>query len=157
MLNESARVVTVDEDGLWVETRRKSGCQGCGAQGSCGHSLLDRLHPGRASLLRIHLRGTDAPLAGDDVTLAVPDSLVLKLSLVFYLLPLASLLGGALLAARFGGDAAALLGALAGLGGGILAAGRIARRLEERPDYQPRILKEASAFPDSSPIPHTEF
>lgn len=157
MLNETARVVAVNDDGLWLETRRKSACQGCSAKGTCGHSLLDSMHPGRRSLIKL-AAGGPAFEAGAEVRVSVPDALVLKLSLLFYLMPLAALLSGGLLAARLGGgDGAAAFGALAGLAGGALAVRVLGRRLEARPDFRPRILEQAPAQADHPTSRQTEF
>ena len=40
MLTETGRVVAVDDDGLWVETVRRSTCNACGVRQGCGHGLL---------------------------------------------------------------------------------------------------------------------
>lgn len=40
MLQETGRVVAIDEDGLWLETLKKSVCGQCAAKSGCGQQLL---------------------------------------------------------------------------------------------------------------------
>lgn len=156
MLNQSARVVAATRDGLWVEARRADACRGCGGGTSCGQALRGARSTS-LSLLRLTPPAGSALTPGATVTLSVPESLVLKLSLLFYLLPLAALLGGALLAARVGGgEVATVLGAVAGLCGGALAARGLARRIEARSDILSRIHLDAAPSRGNSPIHETE-
>src|SRR5690554_7598540 len=134
MLKQSARVVAAERDGLWIEARGHQACQGCRAAASCGHALQTAARSGRVSLLKLAPYSAFAPRVGAQVTLSVPEALVLKLSLLFCLVPLAALLAGSLLAARLGGgEAATMLGGATGLAGGLLAARGAGRRLETRP------------------------
>ena len=43
MIEESGRVVALDDGAVWVETRRKSTCSGCSAKNGCGQGLMDTL------------------------------------------------------------------------------------------------------------------
>lgn len=120
MLTEAARVVAVDDGGLWVETVRRSTCNACSVRQGCGHGLLERLREGQRGLVWV-LPGK-ASLAncavGDEVSIGIPESLLLRASLLLYCLPLLTLLLGAGLAAALfseSADAAAMLGAVAGL------------------------------------------
>jgi len=124
MLTETGRVVAVQADSLWVETIRSSTCGGCAARSGCGHGLLSRLGEGRRGLVRV-LPGA-LPLAqchvDDRVRISIPEEVVLRGSLIVYVLPMICMLGGALLSAELlpgAPDVLAASGAFAGLAGGF--------------------------------------
>lgn len=111
-------------DRIEIELALAPGCRGC--EGLC---LWRRL----PSSQRIELAVDAAFAAGDAVVLALPPRYLLLGALFVYGLPLAALLGGALIGIAAGGsDGAALLGALGGLGTALLAARPLRRRLETR-------------------------
>ncbi len=122
MLTETGRVVAVEEDGLWVETIRRSTCGSCAASAGCGHGLLARIADGRTGLVRV-LQGPQSPSdcrVDDRVRIGIPERLLLRGSLVVYLLPLAALLAGAALGMTLAGsDAGAVAGAAGGFAGGL--------------------------------------
>ena len=96
MMIESGRVVAVESDGLWVETIRKSTCGACAVQKGCGHGIINRLSDGSRNYLRV-LPG-DHSLSecsvDDQVRFAVPEAVILRGSLVVYVLPLLCMLFG---------------------------------------------------------------
>lgn len=93
MIEETGRVVAVEENSVWVETIRKSACDSCASQKGCGHSVLAKLGDGKnhVRVLTDHLN--DCPLAiGDDVIIGVPEDVVVIGSMIAYLMPLLCLL-----------------------------------------------------------------
>jgi sigma-E factor negative regulatory protein RseC len=120
MLTETARIVAVEPGWVWVETVRQSTCGSCAAASGCGHGLLNKLGDGRRSLLKLP---TDAFPADefnvdDQVSIAIPERLLLDGSFVVYGVPLLGMLGGAAIAVAVqpaSSDALALLGAGIGL------------------------------------------
>ncbi|MCP4467270.1 MAG: SoxR reducing system RseC family protein, partial [Halieaceae bacterium] len=119
MLTENGRVVAVEADGLWVETVRKSTCGACSAQKGCGHGILNRMTDGKRGYIRV-LPGDQSIQdyrVDDEVRFSIPEEVILRGSLVAYLVPIVGLLLGAS-AASAGlpqmGDAGALLGAVGG-------------------------------------------
>jgi len=93
MLIETGRVVAVDEDALWVETIRQSTCGSCAANKGCGHSLLNRLAHGRSGYVRVLPAAGAVPCAvHDQVRIGIPEQVILRGSLVVYMLPLLSML-----------------------------------------------------------------
>lgn len=126
MLTETARVVAVEPGWVWVETVRQSTCGSCAAASGCGHGLLNKLGDGRRSFLKL---ATDAFPANefnvdDQVSIAIPERLLLDGTFVVYGIPLLGLLGGAAIAVGLqpgASDALAIFGAgvglLLGLGG----------------------------------------
>lgn len=143
MMKEQARVVAIEADCLWVETGVKSGCNSCAETKSCGTSLLAKLFEDKQRHLRIALDGRDPAQfsLNDVVEIGMTESAILKGSLVVYLLPLAGLLGGAMLASA----AAAAEGLVVAAGGTGFVLGLAAVRLHgwinrSNPDYQPVLV-----------------
>ena len=133
MIEESGRVVALEDGAVWVETRRSSTCSACSANAGCGQGLLDRLGVGQR---RARVRAlTDLRLAvGDGVTIGIREEQLLRSSLQVYLLPLLGLFAAALLAERWAlGEPVVILAALGGFspcGGwcvGIIAGGATIR------------------------------
>ncbi len=125
MLTETGTVMAVEADAVWVETIRKTTCGTCSVQKGCGHGLMNRLLPGRQPLVRAvagDLRPTDCKV-GDEVQISIPESVILRGSLVVYILPLLCMLGGAALGASLlpaNSDAGGAVGMLVGIAVGYL-------------------------------------
>ncbi|MBN7798178.1 SoxR reducing system RseC family protein [Parahaliea mediterranea] len=145
MLVESGEVVAVEPGAVWVETLRRSTCNSCTAQKGCGHGLLNRVGAGRRHYIRV-LPGRVQPAqcrVGDTVEIGLPETVILRGSLLVYLLPLLALLAGAALGGALWPqqqDLAALAGAGLGLFAGLLAVRLHAARHREDPALQPTLL-----------------
>lgn len=120
MLTEVGRVVAVEAEALWVETIRRTTCGTCAAQKGCGHGLLNKVTDGKRSYIRV-LPGeiaTTACSVDDEVLISIPEEVILRGSLIAYVLPLVCMMTGAAgLAAIIPvqQDLAAALGAAGGL------------------------------------------
>lgn len=124
MIEENGRVVAKEEGKAWVETVRVTACGSCSARTGCGHSVLEKWMSKDAN----HVLAADDlnVKVGDEVVIGVPEDVVLKGSLIVYLLPMLTLVGGAtighLSAVQLVMDTdllaglGALLGFLAGMG-----------------------------------------
>lgn len=101
MIEEQARVVAVELGAVWVETLRKSTCSSCSVKAGCGQGLLEQLGPGRR---RGYIRAlSDVHLSvGDAVIIGVREDLLVRGSLLVYLLPLVGLFAAAVLAEQVG-------------------------------------------------------
>lgn len=124
MLLETAHVVAVESDSVWVETISRSSCGSCAAQAGCGHSLLSRIASGR----RNYIRAFSGPLAAadcsvdDQVCISIPEQVIVTGSLLVYMVPLVLMLAGAALASTLtfiSADLLALAGAVLGLSMGV--------------------------------------
>lgn len=119
MLLETGRVVAVESDGVWVETIRKTTCGTCAAQKGCGHGMMNRISEGRRSLIRA-LPGKLKPAecaVNDEVSISIPEEVILRGSLIVYILPLLVMLLGAWIGASLfplSQDPAGGLGAVLG-------------------------------------------
>lgn len=145
MLTETGRVVAVEDSVLWVETIRQSVCGTCAAQKGCGHGLLNQVSDGRRSYLSLSTADFPSDLFSidDQVTIGIPEQLLLQGSFVVYVLPLLSMLLlaslGPLVAPALG-DLAAVAGAISGLGMGALLVRLHARYYNKHKGLQPRLV-----------------
>ena len=144
MIEESARVIRVEDGYAWVETQRKSACGSCAANKGCGTSVLAKVLGRRRTYVRV-LNPVDAKL-GDDVVVGLGEQAFVKGSLAVYTLPLLTLLVGALVGEWLGGlyqwgDPAAVAGGLLGLAAGFAWLWLFARRIGGDSRYQPVILR----------------
>lgn len=142
MIEETARVVAVEDGAAWVETVRRSTCGACSARQGCGHRVINGDSAGSRARVRA-LFASDTRLSVDDqVMIGIPESMLMRGALRVYLLPLVLLFAGALLGNRLdaGGDMAAVLG-LAGLAGGFLYNRWYSNRHEWDSDHHPRVLR----------------
>ena len=100
MLIESARIVSIEADCLWVSTVQSSTCGQCVAKSGCGQSLLARWSD-RDQYLRIllplgiHTGHRSEYAVGQSVEIGVPENLVALSSLLVYCLPLVMMIIGA--------------------------------------------------------------
>jgi len=102
MIEELAVVVKTENHQVWVESRQSGACAGCGQKASCSALAIGNVIGKKAVAAdsRISLR------VGDEVIVAVDEGLVLKASLLLYLLPLLAMFMGAGMAEWLLADAA---------------------------------------------------
>lgn len=105
MVEESAHVVKVEGEVVWVQAIQQSACGSCQAQKGCGHSLLAKVGQKKIDL-PVARNGIDVA-ENDQVIIGVPEQAILRSSLLMYGIPL----GAMILIALF----ATLLGASEGL------------------------------------------
>ncbi len=89
MIFETATVVAIEPDAVWVDAVQKSACETCSAQKGCGTQVLSKL-TGKTNRIRV-LVGTDQlhnVSIGEQVTIAIPEDVVVMASLLVYLLPI---------------------------------------------------------------------
>lgn len=141
MIEEQGRVVAVESGAVWVETLRKSTCSSCSANATCGQGLMDRLGVGRQrgyvrALCSLQLS------VGDAVVIGVREDLLVRSSLLVYLLPLFGLLAVALLFDSLGfGEPLVILGGLFGLLMTWLLVRWRVSRVADDPSLQPVVLR----------------
>ncbi len=121
MLREIGRVVAVETASVWVETIPSSLCGKCAARAGCGQGIVSRTtgHRGLVQALETEaVRAQDCKV-DDEVEIELPESAVLKGSLLVYLAPLLFGITAVLFAQPYGEFAtvvAFLLGLLVGFG-----------------------------------------
>ncbi len=134
---EAGVVVRAEAHHIYVRIERADACHGCEAEGAC------RTLGGKAKAVELRVENTLDAKPGDTVVLALPEVNVLKASAAVYLIPAATLIGGALAGNRIGPgeDLSALLGAAAGLLVGLGLSRLIGRRLGDDPRYVPKLVE----------------
>ena len=146
MIEETGRVVEVQDEFAWIESERRSTCGGCSVRSGCGTAALARVLGQRRVRLRV-LNHINARV-GDMVVVGIAESGLVRGSLAVYVVPLAAFLGGAL-AGQFvgdyffaaGSDIAAISGAFAGLAAGLAWLQRFSRATATDASFQPVILR----------------
>ena len=91
MIEESAVVVKIENRQVWIESGQNSACGGCRQKASCTGNAI-------GSLLKKKSVPVDSDIllkVGDSVMVAIDESLLLRATLVLYLLPLIALFTGA--------------------------------------------------------------
>lgn len=128
MIHETGTVISTSGTEAWVQTIRESACQSCSARHGCGQKALAGLTSGQSRQIRVANTLNARP--GDQVTVAIEESALLRASLLVYALPLvtmviATALAGAMMPGR---DGLAMISALVGLGVGLGVARWYSRR-----------------------------
>ncbi|SFT48004.1 SoxR reducing system RseC family protein [Pseudomonas marincola] len=141
MIEETGRVIAVESGAVWVETLRKSTCSSCSAQAGCGQGLMDKLGvDSRRGLVRAL---SDLQLnVGDSVVIGVREDLLVRGSLLVYLIPLLGLFAAALLAYAMSlSESLVILSGLFGLVASWFGVRWRSRRVSDDPALQPVVLR----------------
>ncbi len=138
MIEQTATVVRTEGPLAWVEAERQSTCGQCAARKGCGTAVLTEVLGRRAA--RMPALNPIEARPGEQVVIGLDESAMLRGAVAVYLLPLLTLLGGAILASP-GGDGLAILGGLGGFLIGLWGLRRFHRRIARNPRYQPVILR----------------
>lgn len=152
MLTETGRVIAVEPGSLWVETIRRSTCGSCSAAKGCGHGILNRMYDGHRNLLKVSSSAFPEGRfqVDDEVSIAIPEQVIVSSSFVVYIVPLLSTL---IVAGMFAGLAPAasdldtVLGAAVGFGLGVALVRLHAWLQRNDSRLHPRLLGPASARP----------
>jgi sigma-E factor negative regulatory protein RseC len=91
MIEESAVVVRINNHQVWVESGQNSACGGCMQKASCTTSAI-------GSVIKKKSVPVDSDIqlkTGDQVMVAIDENLLLRASLLLYLVPLIALFTGA--------------------------------------------------------------
>ena len=125
MIEERAVILTLDSvsgnlnQTATLEIERKTACGLCGQTRGCGNSIWGKLFAHQSTAFKAQNR-INAKV-GDSVIVGINEKALLKSAMLLYLLPLATMLIGAILAKQFiATELSAMLGAAAGLGLGFL-------------------------------------
>lgn len=150
MIEESARVLRVENDTVWVEAIRQSACSSCSAQKGCGHSLLAKAGQQRIEVPVIR-NGVDVK-ENDQVLIGVPEQAVLRSSLLIYGAPLLLMMFLALVAHfLFGSEGVTALMAFVGLVGGFVYVNWKSQHLDIA-GWQPQIVRILNSEQSTIPV-----
>lgn len=123
MIEERAIILSLDNQSddatATLEIERKTACGLCGQTRGCGNSIWGKLFAHQSTAFKA--RNSIHAKVGDSVIVGINEKALLKSALLLYMVPLGTLLIGALLATQVkASDGSAMLGALAGLLVGFL-------------------------------------
>jgi sigma-E factor negative regulatory protein RseC len=155
MIEETAHVVAVEGEHAWVETERRSSCGSCEAKG-CGTGALSKVLGTKVQ--RMKVQNPIDSQAGDTVILGIEEGVLIKGSLMVYIMPLLLMLAGGLLgqslAPQWGTEpeGPSLLFGLLGLVVGFLWLRRYNRRVANDPRYSAVILRKVNPGATIKPI-----
>jgi sigma-E factor negative regulatory protein RseC len=117
MMTTTGRVINVAGPMAQVRIEPASGCSSCGSRGSCASG----------SARAVWVEAPQGTATGDLLRISIPEGALRSAALIGYLLPAVTTLFGAGITAT-AGDLAAVLGALAGLGLGLVLVRILGRR-----------------------------
>jgi sigma-E factor negative regulatory protein RseC len=146
MIEETAKVVRMDDDWVWVETQRKSVCGQCAANKGCGTATLQKVLGRKRTLLPLK---KTLPVRVDDlVVIGIEESALVKGSFAVYAVPLLALLLfgllGEIVSAQMsltGGDGLTIVFGMVGFLVGVVWLRLFASQARYNPQFQPRLLR----------------
>lgn len=136
MITEEAKIVSVEDDAVWVLSQHKTSCGSCAVKSGCGQGLLAQFGV-NPSMLRVAVNNNHGLHLNDWIVIGLNEEAMVKLSLFVYMLPLAFLLIFSATAQYFNANDGVTL--LAGLIGFLTAGFFISfasKRQQNNPDYQ---------------------
>lgn len=88
MILETATVVSIEAQALWVDAVQKTACEACSAQKGCGTKVLSKL-TGKTNRIRVLAENDQLKeiSVGEEVTIAIPEDVVVMASILVYLVP----------------------------------------------------------------------
>ena len=152
MLQETGKVVAVDDDGLWLETLKTSVCGQCAAKAGCGQQLLAKASASNMTFIKalfseghkglLHSESGKDWHVGDMAVIEIDENVLVKATLLAYLLPLVTML---LVAGFFdfiyGGDVVVACAAVVGLLLGGCVVHWLARSRSNQHDFHACVVK----------------
>lgn len=156
MIIESGRIVSVESDGIWVETIQKTACNSCRAEKGCGQRLINKWD-GHTSYIWVLLEGRNPAQYrnGDEIKIGVPEDVIAKGAILVYLLPLLTLLLATLAAhISMENELLTTLSGFAGLAAGGLMVRWHSWRNRCNPRLQPVLIDDRQTLHFHSPKPY---
>lgn len=84
MIEENAVVAKIEHNQVWVESKPKQGCSGCLQKSSCSTSVIDKFIKKRSIAVDCDIELK----TGDEVVIGISEGILIKASLLLYMLPL---------------------------------------------------------------------
>jgi sigma-E factor negative regulatory protein RseC len=143
MICEQGKVVSTEDDFVFVEVIQQSSCQACSANKACGTKVLKGLFQTKRHYLKLPFAHLDRkPSLGDQVEIEINEAALLKSSLLVYVVPLLSLVLFAILFDWvYGSELLAMLGGVIGFAGGLTIARFYALFHARSEQFQPRLSR----------------
>jgi sigma-E factor negative regulatory protein RseC len=139
VIEQKAKVVSFDDETVWLEAERQSTCSGCQVRQGCGTGMLAK-HVGQR-FSRITVKKTSDVEIGQQVQLAIPEETLLQGAVLMYLLPLVLMFIFAAIAQSLNFNEA--LEIIAGISGLFIGFYWVRIRLRNKKDgFQAKIVEE---------------
>lgn len=90
MIEETAVVAKIENNQVWVETRGAKACGGCHQKNTCSTSVLDKMIQKRPVAVDCDIELE----TGDEVVVGIEEGVLIRASLLLYLLPLLAMVTG---------------------------------------------------------------
>ncbi len=131
MLETRAIVIHLQGNDALVEAIGGGGCGNCDSENGCGSGKLSKLFCTKPRQFTV--RNEANAVAGDEVQITLPDGVLLRSSMLIYVLPLSLLMSGGMVGAHLADDVAtkdaySALGSLIGLVAGFAVARWLAKQ-----------------------------
>jgi sigma-E factor negative regulatory protein RseC len=144
MIVETGTVVALESNALWVETIQKTTCEACVAQKGCGTRVLSKL-TGKTNRIRVlATHSCDHLSIGQAVSIGIPEDVIVKGSMLVYILPVICAVAGAWLGGSVS-ESLSIISALLGLLVGGLIVSRQSKKTRNDLRYQPVLLDGSDA------------
>lgn len=137
MIEQSARVVAIDDGAYWFEVQATmTDCERCAQGKGCGGGIFRKLRSQQS--LRIRLESPLSLVLHQRVILSIDESVLMRVSLLLYLCPLLGMIALAIVTNwLFNSELISVLGAVLGLGVALMMVRRrhdavIARHVDMR-------------------------
>ena len=139
MIEQTAKVISCNDDTVFLEVERQSTCSTCKVKQGCGTGLLAEHVGKRFSHITVHK--TNDVKIGQQVRLAIPEQTLLQGALLMYILPIALLFVFAALAHAFNFNE--MVEIFSGLAGLLLGFYLVKIRLSNKEDgFQAKIIED---------------
>lgn len=146
MIEESGRVVTIDNDIAWIEMQRKAVCDTCSVNKGCGTGVIAKTIGNKR--FRIPVKNVINAQVGDDVIVGISDDMLVKSSFAVYMIPLLLLFIGAWIGetvaqsnALMSAEGLSIAFGIAGLLAGFMWLRRFSVKISKDNRYQPLLLR----------------
>jgi len=150
VIEETALILHCDGEYADIETKPQSSCGGCASSGVCGTGVFSKVFGNRKTVVRV-VNSIEAK-PGDQVVVGLQESALTRVSMVFYIVPLISMIilavVGQEMAIKLGYlsyDLFAILGGGVGLFTGLWLVRLFAKKAQQDPRYQPVMLRFATS------------
>ncbi|RUO22517.1 Fis family transcriptional regulator [Aliidiomarina iranensis] len=147
MIREIGEVTAINGQTVTITTALQQGCGGCKQQSHCGAGILSKALPNRRGSVEVWLE--NPPAIGSQVELWLPEKAILKFSVLLYLIPIITLLAGALIGEQLFPQQE-LYGILLA-GAGFAASFFLLKQWLRRRDLQVRELMQINILPVDQP------
>jgi sigma-E factor negative regulatory protein RseC len=140
MSTEEGTITKVSGDKAWVKIRRSSMCEHCGSQSVCS-SLSG------GETMETEALNTSNGQVGDRVLIKIPTKSLVKISFIFYMIPVIFLVAGLLAGLKLGEqyffdpELGSFLTGITACGVSFIIIKLFANRVKKNKDYTPEIIK----------------